>query len=144
MSGGGVEAGMGQISVTINGKHYRMACEDGQEDHLRGLAGLVDRSIAEMHKNFGEIGDLRLTVMGAILIADDLGEARRRIAELEGEIQRRAGEAAGEVIRRRAGDEALAAEIATLARRIEQVSAGISNHAQRISGAGGGDVDVLD
>jgi cell division protein ZapA len=135
---------MSEINVTIAGRSYRMACEDGQEDHLRGLAGLVDRSIAEMHKNFGEIGDLRLTVMGAILIADDLGEARRRIAELEGEIRRRDGEAAGEVTRRRAGDEALAAEIAGLAQRIEQVSAGISNHVQRLGGAGGGDMDVLD
>jgi cell division protein ZapA len=124
-----------EINVTIAGRAYRMACEDGQEDHLRGLASLVDKSIAEMRGSFGEIGDLRLTVMGAILIADDLGEARRRIAELEGELKSRASTV---------DPAALAAGIADAAGRIEQVSAGLANHARHLAGAGGGDDDVLD
>jgi len=135
-----------EISVTIAGRAYRMACEDGQEQHLRGLAALVDRSIGEMRTNFGEIGDLRLTVMGAILIADDLAEARRRIAELEREIARRDQGAAEERTARQSGEAALAAEIAAVAGRIEQLSAGLARHAGRVAaaGAGAGGDDALD
>jgi cell division protein ZapA len=122
---------MSEISVTIAGRAYRMACEDGQEPHLRGLADLVDRSIGEMRARFGEIGDLRLTVMGAIQIADDLGEARRRIAELESEIARM-------------GDAAVARTIAAMAARIDQVSADLADHARQLAGAGADGADTLD
>ena len=77
---------MPQIVVTIDGKTYRMACAEGEEEHLLGLAADVDARVAELRKGFGEIGDQRLTVMAAIMASDELSEARRRIAELEGEI----------------------------------------------------------
>lgn len=64
-----------------------MACEEGQEDHLTRLAGDVDARIAELRSSFGEIGGQRLTVMAAIMAADELSEARRRIVRLEGELQ---------------------------------------------------------
>lgn len=76
---------MAQISVTIAGRVFRMACNDGEEEHLAGLAAQVDGKIAEMRAGFGEIGDQRLTVMAAITIADELSEAKRRIAALEAE-----------------------------------------------------------
>jgi cell division protein ZapA len=60
-----------------------MACEDGQEDHLRGLAEAFDRRIADLRASFGEIGDMRLTVMASLTVADELAEATRRLREVE-------------------------------------------------------------
>ncbi|WP_460450555.1 cell division protein ZapA [Alsobacter sp. SYSU BS001988] len=77
---------MGQVTVTIAEKIYRIACDDGQEDHLRSLAADVDDKIAEMRKAFGEIGDNRLTVMAAITFLDERQELKSRIARLEGEV----------------------------------------------------------
>ena len=77
---------MAQVTVTIAEKVYRIACEDGQEDHLRRLAGEVDAKIGEMRKGFGEIGDSRLTVMAAITFLDEREELRARIAKLEAEV----------------------------------------------------------
>ena len=74
---------MPQVVVTIDDKTYRMACGDGEEAHLTELAKEVDRKIAGLRDSFGQIGDLRLTVMAAIMATDELAEARRRIAELE-------------------------------------------------------------
>ncbi|WP_406854712.1 cell division protein ZapA [Alsobacter sp. KACC 23698] len=74
------------MTVTIADKIYRIACDDGQEDHLRSLAADVDDKIAEMRKAFGEIGDNRLTVMAAITFLDERQELRSRIARLEGEV----------------------------------------------------------
>jgi cell division protein ZapA len=72
-----------QINVTIDGRTYRMACGEGEEAHLTGLAETLDGRIAEMRRNFGEIGDMRLQVMAALTIADELAELRGRIATLE-------------------------------------------------------------
>lgn len=80
---------MAQINVTIAGRVYRMACEDGQESHLASLAKLFDERIGDMRTGFGEIGDMRLHVMAAITLADELSENRRKIAALEGELARR-------------------------------------------------------
>ena len=83
---------MPQVVVNIDGKTYRMACGDGEEPHLTALAAEVDRKIGELREGFGQIGDLRLTVMAAITATDELFEARRRIAELEGGMDRKSAD----------------------------------------------------
>jgi cell division protein ZapA len=78
---------MAKVNVTIGGRVYRMACDDGQEEHLMRLARDLDQKLAQLREAFGEIGDTRLAVMGAIMVADELSEARRRIRTLEQEIE---------------------------------------------------------
>jgi cell division protein ZapA len=77
---------MSQVSVTINGRQFRMACEDGQEGHLMNLARDLDSRIEGLRAKFGEIGDTRLTVMAALTIADSLAETGQRIKWLEDEV----------------------------------------------------------
>ena len=76
---------MAQITVIIDGKSYRMACEEGQEEHLTDLASRFDRYVSHLKNQFGEIGDLRLTVMAGILVMDELSEAQRKLSGLEDE-----------------------------------------------------------
>jgi len=78
---------MAQVTVTIAGKTYRMACDDGQEEHLFGLAHRLDSTINEIRTVFGEIGDQRLTVMSAITVLDQLAETERRLRGLEAEVR---------------------------------------------------------
>ncbi len=80
------DAPMSQVSVTINGRQYRMACEDGQESHLMQLAKLLDERIGELRGKFGEVGDSRLTVMAALTVADQLSEAKQKITNIENEL----------------------------------------------------------
>jgi cell division protein ZapA len=77
---------MSQLSVTINGRQFRMACEDGEEGHLMDLARDLDERIDGLRKKFGEIGDTRLTVMAALTLADVLSETDGRIKKLEEEV----------------------------------------------------------
>src|SRR5580693_8234572 len=77
---------MSQVSVTINGRQFRMACEDGQEGHLVNLARELDSRISGLRSKFGEIGDTRLTVMAAITVADELAETGQRVKRLEEEL----------------------------------------------------------
>jgi cell division protein ZapA len=77
---------MGQVSVTINGRQYRMACDDGQEDYLTRLAQELDQRIEQLRTDFGEIGDMRLTVMAALIFADELSEQGQRARRIEDEV----------------------------------------------------------
>lgn len=77
---------MAQVTVSIDGKQYRMACDEGQEEHLIDLAQRFDRYVTHLKDSFGEIGDQRLTVMAAITLADRYSEADRRVAHLEAEV----------------------------------------------------------
>jgi cell division protein ZapA len=77
---------MASITATINGRQFRLACEDGEEDHLQALAEKLEQRVSDLHGKFGEIGDTRLTVMAALTIADELVEADKRIRRLEEEL----------------------------------------------------------
>jgi cell division protein ZapA len=73
---------MAQVTVSIDSKTYRMACEEGQEEHLTDLAGRFDRYVGHLKGQFGEIGDLRITVMAGIMVMDELHELQRRMRGL--------------------------------------------------------------
>jgi len=77
---------MPQVAVQINGKTYRMACDDGQEAHLLDLAQRFDKYIDSLKGSFGEIGDQRLTVMAGIMVTDELVELKHKIRGLETEL----------------------------------------------------------
>ncbi|SHM42912.1 cell division protein ZapA [Roseibium suaedae] len=77
---------MAQINVIINGRSFRMACDDGEEDRLIGLAKRFDGWIDDLRGAFGEIGDQRLTVMAGIMATDQLVELEKKIAALEADL----------------------------------------------------------
>jgi len=76
---------MAQVNATIAGRQFRLACEDGQEEHLQALAHDLDQRIIDLRAKCGEIGDTRLTVMAALMVADELSEAAHKIRRLEEE-----------------------------------------------------------
>jgi cell division protein ZapA len=113
---------MSQVSVTINGRQFRMACEDGQEGHLMNLARELDNRIGNLRSKFGEIGDTRLTVMAAITVADELAEAGQRIKRLEEELIALQNAQAAISDRNKAARAAVAAALSSAAERIERIT----------------------
>ena len=78
---------MSEVTVTIDGKSYRMACDPGQEEHLKDLAARFDRYVGHLKESFGEIGDQRITVMASIMVMDELVELQQRVKGLETEME---------------------------------------------------------
>lgn len=78
---------MAQITVEINDRSFRMACDDGEEERLLGLAKRFDDNINSLRDNFGEIGDQRLTVMAGIMVTDQLAEKERKLKAAEARIE---------------------------------------------------------
>jgi cell division protein ZapA len=113
---------MAQVSVSINGRQFRMACEDGQEDHLLTLARELDGRIEGLRAKFGEIGDTRLSVMAALTIADELGEMRLRITRLEGELAGVQEAHAASADQNKSVQATVAAVMTAAAERIESVA----------------------
>lgn len=110
---------MPHVQVTIAGRSYRMACGEGEEDHLLALAAALDGKIAELRAAFGEIGDMRLHVMAALTVADDLSETRRRVGALESELAAMRAVAAAAQERAETDERQMVEAIARSARRID-------------------------
>lgn len=79
---------MAQINIDVNGRPYAVGCEDGQEAHLQDLAKMFDHQVRQVSQDMGQLGDTRLFLMGALLLADELLDARNRLAALQVEVSR--------------------------------------------------------
>jgi cell division protein ZapA len=99
---------MGQVTIDINGRPYRVACADGEEPHLEKLGRYVDGKVGQLVSQTGQIGDTRLLVMASLVIADELGEARGGIDQPPKAL---------------AGADAIADAIETAAKRIDSLAA---------------------
>ena len=108
---------MAQLDIEVNGRPYAVGCEDGQEARLRGLAAMVDAQVRQASQDIGPLGEVRLMLMGALLLADELTDLRERLGGLETEL-------AG--VKRRLADQESAALVAleNAAQRIEDLVGG--------------------
>ena len=113
---------MNHVSVTINGRQYRMACEEGQETRLLRLAESLESRVENLRGKFGEIGDARLTVMAALTVADELQDANQRIRALEEELEALRDVRVVAADRARATQSAVAAALNSAADRIEKTT----------------------
>ena len=113
---------MSHVNVTINGRQYRMACEEGQEARLLKLAENLETRIGSLRGKFGEIGDARLTVMSALTVCDELLDAGQRIRNLEEELHALRDVRVAAADRARATQIAVANALNAAADRIEKTA----------------------
>ena len=118
---------MSQVTVTINDRSYKMACDDGQESHLTGLANYLNNYVEEMKVAFGQVGDIRLLLMAGVMVVDELGEARRKIEALEAELQQMKMARTSIAERLEGAQNSVAQTLDTAAQRIESLSAQMSD-----------------
>jgi cell division protein ZapA len=120
---------MGQVSVTLNGRTYRLECGEGEEEHLIALSEYLGSHVDTMKHKFGQVGDDRLILMASLMVTDELWEARRQLQELKASMAelRRDRSAADDSAMTLRGD--LADTISAAADRLEMLS-------ERFTGAG--------
>ena len=118
---------MAQVILNIDGKPYKMACDEGQEAHLEKLGNRFDQYVGHLKSSFGEIGDQRLLVMSGVMVLDEMQELERRISALETELAK-VQDSAGKAERRLAeGGIGTERALATIADRLEGLAAQITN-----------------
>jgi cell division protein ZapA len=113
---------MGQVSVTLNGRTYRLECGAGEEAHLIGLAEYLGTHVETMKRKFGQVGDDRLIFMAALMVTDELWELRRQMQEMKVGLAeaRRDKSASDESARALQSD--LAARVGAAADRLEMLT----------------------
>ena len=113
---------MPHVSVTIAGRAYRMACDEGQEEHLISLAERFDRYVNHLKESFGEIGDQRLTVMAGIMVMDELAELQKRVKGMEAEVSTLRKTRDDALLKADKNDAALTGALGALAERMETLA----------------------
>jgi cell division protein ZapA len=107
---------MATVNVMVNGRAYSVGCEDGQEAHVEALAREFDRQVQDVSAQVGQVGDLRLFLMAALMGMDEVADARVRIAHMQSQLAGRQAD--------RNQDAARAAEaVSAAAQRIEALAA---------------------
>lgn len=71
--------GVGQATITINGRTYRLRCGDGEEPRLLALSDIVRQRVDTLAGEFAAAGDDRLLLMAALMLADELLDAQARL-----------------------------------------------------------------
>lgn len=107
---------MAELVVTVNAKRYTIGCADGEEQHVAALAADIDRRVVALQRTVGAVGDARLLLMAALLVADELHELRRGRGAAATVRPNGAGADAADA------DRCTAAAIEALAERIEAVA----------------------
>jgi cell division protein ZapA len=106
---------MPQVSVTINGRSYPVACDVGEEQRIQELAHAIDGKVTSFARQVGQAGEGRLLVLAALLLADELAEAREALRQAGGQV---AGANGSDI-----NSSAIATGMNRLAARVEAVAA---------------------
>lgn len=110
---------MAEVTMTLNGRTYRLECDDGEEEHLLGLSEVVGDRLRAHQKQFGQVGDDRLLLMTALTIADELKEATKKLTAFEDD-----QESTQDVVK--AIEAKVAEKLEAAAERIEVLSAALT------------------
>jgi cell division protein ZapA len=77
---------MAQINVTVNGRVYTVACDDGEEAHLEDLARYLANQVEKLVESVGQVGETRLLLLAGLVVADELSEMLAKCDELSSEL----------------------------------------------------------
>ena len=120
---------MGQVSVTLNGRTYRLECGEGEETHLIALAEYLGSHVDTMRRKFGQVGDDRLILMASLVVTDELWELRRQMQAMKSTLDeaRRDRSVADQSVKNAQAD--LAARVSAAADRLEMLNERFGNRA---------------
>lgn len=110
---------MSKVTISLNGRAFTIGCEEGQQAYLRELASHLDSHVRDLAEKVGQIGELRLLLMAALIVADECREAQGKVSELEDELIEARGKASQSEARRRSDRAQAAEKVNAMAERLE-------------------------
>ena len=111
------------VNVMVNTRAYTIACDEGEEEHLKELARHVDEKVQELLGSVGQVGDTRLILMAALLLADEHNDLARRLEARTNELRELSAQHDALSERLEQGDGETAEFVEGAAKRIEDVAA---------------------
>lgn len=114
---------MGQVTVTLNDRNYRLECDEGEEAHLIELAEFVGVHVDDMRRKFGQVGDDRLILMASLVLTDQLWEVKREIEDLKAQLAEARRDISGTQEEAKTVEAELSTKIGEAAVRLEGLNA---------------------
>jgi len=115
------------VNVMVNGRAYTIACDEGEEDHLKGLAAQVDAKAREVLSSVGQVGDARMMLMAALLIADEHHDMTAKLAAGTQAATDSSGEKESLHLRAETAESAAADALESAAKRLEDIAARLAH-----------------
>ena len=115
------------VNVMVNGRAYTIACDEGEEDHLKDLATQVDEKAREVLNSVGQVGDARMMLMAALLIADEHHDMTAKLAAGAQAVTDSSGEKQTLHLRAEAAESAAADVLEGAAKRLEDIAARLAH-----------------
>lgn len=113
---------MPQVTVKINGRSYTLACDEGEEEHLVGLAAYLDKHVTSLSQGVGQVGDQRLMLMAGLLVADELSEALGEVKALEDQVAALKDARTGAASKTQDAENQVAEVLEAAAKRLEDIA----------------------
>jgi cell division protein ZapA len=118
---------MSIVAIRINGKDYQVACDDGQEEHLRSLAFDLDERVGQLaYQMGGNPGEVMSLLLAGLMMSDEVAENKREVDRLSQELRQltaalgQARQAAGP--RQAEVERTMLSTLTELANRIEKMA----------------------
>ena len=127
---------MSQVTITVNGRTYKLACDDGEEQHLLKLAAHLSSHVDELRGSFGRVGDDRLMLMAGLMICDELFELRGRHDKLNAELTALQNERSSQAAEAEQSEAELAQTLEAAAERLEALSSKLADAGESVAESG--------
>jgi cell division protein ZapA len=121
---------MGQVVVTLNGRTYRLECNEGEEGHLAELAQYIGSRVDDMRQKFGQVGDDRLILMASLVITDELSSLRAEVENLRTQLAEARRDKSTSDENARSIESQLFAKIGDAASRLERLNTRLTDDAR--------------
>jgi cell division protein ZapA len=115
------------VNVMVNNRAYTIACDEGEEAHLKELAGHVDVKAREVLASVGQVGDTRMLLMAALLLADEHHDMAAKVTAGTEAVSASSGENHSLHLRAEQAEGAAADALESAAKRIEDIAARLAH-----------------
>ncbi|MFC6760076.1 cell division protein ZapA [Sulfitobacter porphyrae] len=86
---------MPEVQITIGGRQFEVACQEGEESYLHSAAKMLDDEAQVLSDQVGRMPEARMLLMAGLLLADKTASVEDRMAEVKAELAEREAELAG-------------------------------------------------
>jgi cell division protein ZapA len=74
---------MPEIDISIGGRNFNVACQNGEEPFLRSAAAMLDAEAQPLVKQMGRLPEARMLLMAALMLADKTSAYEDEIRQLK-------------------------------------------------------------
>lgn len=77
---------MPEVKVTIGGRDYQVACQDGEEHFLTSAASMLDAEAGVLSAQIGRLPESRMLLMAGLMLADKTAGIDEQLRQSEAQI----------------------------------------------------------